>query len=168
MSTTIPARFWTDAYGDQLKIRQGNPCGARVEVSDVVALTSAQCREVAAYLTALADARDPQETTMPETTPAEITVWPAPAPPAVEVELETKHPAHLTNVTDVDRDTCAYMSLDRQGNWRGVDQDGNVHAWHPAGIISATHPVHGPIRRDGDRPDCEPRFVTVTDAEADQ
>ena len=79
--------------------------------------------------------------------------------PAVEVEMPGERPAHLTDVTDGNGDTCAHMFLDPHGNWYGVDHNGTPRAWLPAWIASATHPEHGPIHRDGDHPDGMPRFV---------
>lgn len=91
---------------------------------------------------------------------------PAPTPPAEEVELPGEHPAHLLDVEGEDGDVCAYMALDRHGDWRGVDQDGVPRGWIWEDIAACTIPEDGTrARRDGDRPDGEPRFVKAQEGE---
>ena len=91
--------------------------------------------------------------------PDALTVWPAPTPPAEEVELPTERPAHITDVTDRDGDTCAYMALDYQGWWRGVDQNGAPRQWNRKWLAAFTLPDGTRARRDGQHEDGTPRFI---------
>ena len=91
--------------------------------------------------------------------PDALTVWPAPTPPAVEVEMPSEHPAHLRDVEGWDGERFAYMALDGGGHWCGVDQDGVARVWPLRWIAAATLPDGTRARRDGERPDGEPRFV---------
>ncbi|MDY6054362.1 hypothetical protein [Micrococcus sp.] len=83
----------------------------------------------------------------------------APTPPAEEVELATKHPAHLLDVQNDDGDTCAHMALCGAGYWHGVDQDGDIRAWGPWRLTAFTLPDGTRAHRDGEREDGKPRFV---------
>lgn len=91
--------------------------------------------------------------------PDALTVWPAPTPPAEEVELPAKHPAHLTDVEDEDGNVFAYMALDRSGYWVGVDQDGELRVRGAHRLPALTLPDGTRARRDGDR------FVKVREGE---
>ena len=91
--------------------------------------------------------------------PDAVTVWPAPTPPAEEVEIPTEHPAHLRDVEGWDGERFAYMALDGGGHWCGVDQDGVARVWPLRWIAAATLPDGTRARRDGTRADGEPRFV---------
>jgi len=91
--------------------------------------------------------------------PDALTVWPAPTPPAEEVQLPAMHPAHLPDVKGVDGAVCDHMALDRFGRWRGVDQVGVPRDWTPHFITAFTLPDGTRARRYGLRPDGEPRFV---------
>ena len=91
--------------------------------------------------------------------PDALTVWPAPTPPAVEVEMPSEHPAHLRDVEGWDGERFAYMALDGGGHWCGVDQDGVARVWPLRWIAAATLPDGTRARRAGERPDGGPRFV---------
>jgi hypothetical protein len=93
--------------------------------------------------------------------PDALAIWPAPAPPAEEVELPTAHPAHLTDVEDVGGNVCAYMALDNAGDWCGVSTEGRFHDWSPQDLVAFTLPDGTRARRDGERKDGTPRFVKV-------
>lgn len=97
--------------------------------------------------------------------PDALTVWPAPTPPAVEVEMPAMHPAHLPDVKGVDGDVCAHMALDRFGRWRGVDQVGVPRDWPPHFIAAFTLPDGTRARRDGEHENGEPRFVKTQEGE---
>lgn len=97
--------------------------------------------------------------------PDALTVWPAPTPPAVEVEMPTMHPAHLRDVEGWDGERFAYMALNADGRWCGVDQDGVARVWPLRWIAAVTLPDGTRARRDGERPDGEPRFVKTQEEE---
>lgn len=97
--------------------------------------------------------------------PDALTIWPAPIPPAEEVELPTEHPAHLTDVEIDDGDACAYMALDTDGHWCGVSTQGRLRALRSHNLAAFTLPDGTRARRDGKHGDGRPRFVKV---EADQ
>ena len=97
--------------------------------------------------------------------PDAITVWPAPTPPAEEITLPTEHPAHLTDVEIALGDHFAYMALDCQGLWVGVDQDGRFRAYRPHALVTFTLPDGTRARRDGEHADGTPRFVKVQEGE---
>lgn len=97
--------------------------------------------------------------------PDALTIWPAPTPPAEEVELPSRHPAHLLDVETDDGHACAYMALDLDGDWIGVDQNGRYRVCHRTMLAAFTLPDGTRARRDGEREDGTPRFVKV---EADQ
>ena len=80
--------------------------------------------------------------------------------------MPTEHPAHLTDVVETEGgDHIAYAALNVEELWCGVDQDGYLHTLTPELIAAATHPDHGPIRRDGEHANGEPRFVKVQEGE---
>ena len=97
--------------------------------------------------------------------PDAITVWPAPTPPAEEITLPTEHPAHLTDVETEYCARCAYMALDRDGDWCGVDRQGVLRDWVPRDITAFTLPDGTRARRDGEHADGTPRFVKVREEE---
>lgn len=97
--------------------------------------------------------------------PDAITVWPTTTPPAVEVELPTEHPAHITDVESVGGDVCAYMALDNAGDWCGVSTEGRFRYWSPQDLTAFTLPDGTRVRRDGERADGTPRFVKVWEEE---
>ena len=91
--------------------------------------------------------------------PDAITVWPAPTPPAEEVEILTAPGAVITDVEDWHGDMCASMVLSKAGRWRGIDQDACLRDWRPHYLAAFTLPDGTRVRRDGERPDGAPRFV---------
>ena len=91
---------------------------------------------------------------------------PAPTPPAEEVELPTEHPAHITDVETEHCARCAYMALDRDGDWCGVDRQGVLRDWVPRDITAFTLPDGTRARRDGEHEDGTPRFVKVQEDQA--
>ena len=98
--------------------------------------------------------------------PDAVTVWPAPTPPAVEVEMPTEHPAHLTDVVETEGgDHIAYAALNVEELWCGVDQDGYLHTLTPELIAAFTLPDGTRARRDGDHANGEPRFVKTQEEE---
>ena len=98
--------------------------------------------------------------------PEAVTVWPAPTPPAEEIALPTEHPAHITDVETSHGTRCAYMALDRQGLWIGVNQDGEFRLCRHTGLVAFTLPDGTRARRDGDHEDGTPRFIKVQEAQA--
>lgn len=86
-------------------------------------------------------------------------------PPAIEVELPSEHPAHITDVEDVDGDVCAYMALDNDGDWCGVSEQGRFRDWRPHDLAAFTLPDGTRARRDGKYADGTPRFVKVQEGE---
>ena len=58
MTESTPARTWADEDGDTLTAHRGFFQAAFVHAPNSVLLTAAQCREVAAHLTALAGHHD--------------------------------------------------------------------------------------------------------------
>lgn len=91
--------------------------------------------------------------------PDALTIWPAPTPPAEEVELPSEHPAHITDVETDDGHGCAYMALDHDGDWCGVSTTGMFLDRRPQDLAAFTLPDGTRARRDGDHPDGKPRFV---------
>lgn len=86
-------------------------------------------------------------------------------PPAEVVDLPSERPAHLTDVEDVGGDVCAYMALDRDGDWVGVDQGGYFRVCRPTMLDAFTLPDGTRARRDGNCEDGRPRFVKVREGE---
>lgn len=97
--------------------------------------------------------------------PDALTVWPAPTPPAEEVELPSEHPAHITDVETDDGHGCAYMALDHDGDWCGVSTTGMFLDRRPQDFAAFTLPDGTRARRDGDHPDGKPRFVKTQEGE---
>lgn len=97
--------------------------------------------------------------------PDAITVWPAPTPPAEEVELPGKHPAHITDVETDGGHACAYMALDLDGDWCGVSTTGLFLDRRPQDLAAFTLPDGTRVRRDGEHEDGTPRFIQAQEEE---
>lgn len=100
--------------------------------------------------------------------PDAVTVWPAPTPPAVEVEMPGKHPAHITDVGSTRGDVYSYMALDRHGDWCGVNSHGEFGALAPRHLAAFTLPDGTRARRNGEHADGAPRFIKVREGEEEK
>lgn len=97
--------------------------------------------------------------------PDALTVWPAPTPPAEEVDLPSEHPAHITDVETDDGHGCAYMALDNSGDWCGVSTTGLFLDRRPHDLAAFTLPDGTRARRDGKHEDGTPRFIQAQEGE---
>lgn len=91
--------------------------------------------------------------------PDALTVWPAPTPPADEVEWE---PQFGGIITDVEVSYGEVVRFDRMV-WTGRRWTYQDHSTVPKFITAFTLPDGTRVRRDGDREDGTPRFVKEDD-----
>lgn len=93
--------------------------------------------------------------------PDALTVWPAPTPPAVEVEIPGEFGAVILNPRWGGRSYARAVHLG-EGVWAAeITPGANVYTHLLRDLTSATLPDGTRARRDGDRPDGTPRFVKV-------
>lgn len=97
--------------------------------------------------------------------PDALTIWPAPTPPAEEVELPSEHPAHITDVETDGGHVSAYMALDVDGDWCGVSTTGLFLDRRPQDLAAFTLPDGTRVRRDGEHEDGTPRFIQAQEEE---
>ena len=91
--------------------------------------------------------------------PDAITVWPAPTPPAEEVELPTEFGAVITDVEDWNGATYDRLAF------LGLAFEDSVDKVHPDELTAFTLPDGTRVRRDGEYENGEPRFVKVREEE---
>lgn len=93
--------------------------------------------------------------------PDALTIWPAPTPPAEEVELPGEFGAVIT---DVEADFGETTRLDRMV-WTGRHWTYRDYSTVPEFLAAFTLPDGTRARRDGEREDGRPRFVKVREEE---